>query len=161
MKGCTYLTGSHHHTSTDSVERVGSDTSTSGDGPSEQEGSQEVALESTDQDDGLDGVVHTEVETTVNDDTSNRGHETTVETSDTIRGESLSVDIHQTIELTSTTSLGVLVVVGETSTGIVEGVDEEERSGTSSLCKMSIQTQNLKRVRLTPPEAKLPIIHLK
>jgi hypothetical protein len=35
--------------------------------------------------------------------------------------------------LTLTTGLGVLVVVGKTGTGVIEGVDEEEGSSTGSL----------------------------
>ena len=49
--------GSHHHTTTDSVERVRADTSRGSDSPSEQEGGEEVALKRTNEDDGLDGVV--------------------------------------------------------------------------------------------------------
>ena len=77
---------SHHHTSTDSVERVGSDTSDGSDDPSESEGSEEVVLEGTSEDDrlcagrisalakkrrtksretDLDGVVETKVQTTL------------------------------------------------------------------------------------------------
>lgn len=133
ISGGTYLARSHHHATTDGVEGIRSDTSTSGDSPAEQEGGKEVTLEGTDEDNGLDGVVHAEVQTTVDNDTSNGGSETTVETSDTIRGESLLVDIDQTVELTVTTLLSVLGVVGKTGTGVVEGVDEEEGSGTSSL----------------------------
>ena len=44
---------SHHHTSTDSVERVGSNTSDGSDDPSESEGSEEVVLEGTSEDDRL------------------------------------------------------------------------------------------------------------
>ena len=128
----TYLTRSHHHTTTDGIQRVGGDTGTSGDGPAEQEGSKEVVLKRTDQDDRLDRVVHTEVQTTVDNDTKDGGTETTVETGNTIRSEGLLVDINQTVELTLTTALGGLGVVGETGTSVVEGVDEEKRSGTSS-----------------------------
>jgi hypothetical protein len=39
--------------------------------------------------------------------------------------------------LTLTTSLGVLVVVGKTGTGVVEGVDEEEGSSTGGLGRFS------------------------
>jgi hypothetical protein len=127
------LTRSHHHTTTDSIQWVRSNTSTSGDTPSEKEGSKEVTLKRTDKDDWLDGVVHTEVQTTIDDYTKNGRTETTVETGNTIRGEGLLVDIDETVELTLTTRLGVLVVVGETGTGVIEGVDEEEGSGTSSL----------------------------
>jgi hypothetical protein len=126
------LTRSHHHTTTDSIQWVRSNTSTSSDGPSK-EGGKEVTLKRTDEEDRLDRVVHTEVKTTVDDDTSDRWAETTVETGDTIRSKSLLVDIDQTIELTLTASLGVLVVVGKTGTGVIEGVDEEEGGGTSEL----------------------------
>ena len=129
----TYLARRHHHATTDGVERVRGDTSTSGDGPSEQERGQEVTLEGTSEKDGLDRVVHAEVETTVDDDTRDGGHETTVETGNTVGSEGLLVDIDQTVELTVTTRLCVLGVVGETGTGVVERVDEEQRSGTSGL----------------------------
>ena len=128
-----YLARSHHHATTDGVERVGSDTGTSGDGPAEQEGSQEVALKRADEDDGLDGVVHAEVQTTVDDDTSNGGHETTVKTGDTVRGEGLPVHVDEAVELALPAALGGLCVVGKTGTGVVEGVDEEEGGGTGSL----------------------------
>jgi len=127
------LTGGHHHTTTDGVQRIRSDTSTSGDGPSESERGKEVTLERADEEDRLDRVVHTEIKTTVNNDTSDGRTKTTVKTRDTIRGEGLLVDINQTVKLTSTTSLGVLVVVGKTGTGVIERVDEKEGSGTSSL----------------------------
>jgi hypothetical protein len=127
------LTGGHHHTTTDGVERVRSDTGTGGDSPAESERSQEVALESTGEDDRLERVVHTEVQTTVDDDTSDGGHETTVETGNTVGSKGLLVDIYETVELTLTSLLGGLCVVGKTGTGVVEGVDEEEGSGTGSL----------------------------
>ena len=129
------LTGGHHHAATDGVQRVRGNTGTSGDAPTESERGEEVVLKVADEDDGLDGVVHTEVKTTVNNDTSNGRTETTVKTSNTIGSEGLLVNINQTVELTVTTSLGVLVVVGKTSTGVIEGVDEEEGSGTSSLSR--------------------------
>lgn len=76
-------------------------------------------------------LTETEVETSVNDDTNDRGDEASVKTGDTVGGEGLLVDIDQTVELTSTTLLGGLGVVGETGTGVVERVDEEERRSTS------------------------------
>ena len=158
----THLTRRHHHATTDSVKRVGSNTSTSGDGPAEQERGQEVALERADEDDGLERVVHTEVETAVDDDTSDGGHETTVETGNAVRGEGLLVDIDETVELALTTLGGGLGVVGETGTGVVEGVDEEEGGGTGGL--VDVVSTNFPRIvmgclKLTPPEARLPAIH--
>jgi hypothetical protein len=50
-------TRGHHHTTTDGVERVGSETGTGGDSPTETERGEEVALKRTNEDDGLDRVV--------------------------------------------------------------------------------------------------------
>ena len=80
-----------------------------------------------------EGVVDTEVETTVNDDADNRGNEATVETGNTVRRKSLLVDVDETVELALTTLGGGLGIVGKTGTGVVEGVDEEEGSGTGHL----------------------------
>lgn len=76
-------------------------------------------------------LTKTEVETSVDDDTNDRGDEASVKTGDTVRCEGLLVDIDQTVELTRATLLGRLVVVGETGTGVVERVDEEKRRSTS------------------------------
>lgn len=120
----------HHHTTTDGVERVRSDTGTSGDTPTESERGQEVALKLSGKEGRLERVVHTKVQTTVDDDTEDGGPETTVQTRDTIRREGLLVHVDQAVELTLTTLLGRLGVVGKTGTGVVKGVDEEERGGT-------------------------------
>ena len=66
----TYFARGHHHTSTDGVERIRGNTSASGDSPAEQERSQEAALERTDKEDRLDRVIHPEVQSTVDNDTS-------------------------------------------------------------------------------------------
>ena len=129
----TYLTRCHHHATTDGIKRIRGNTSTSSHSPAEQERSKEVTLKRTDKDDRLDRVVHAEVQTTVDDDTSDGRHETTVQTGNTIRGKSLLVDIDETVELALTTLLGGLGVVGKTGTGVVEGVDEEEGGGTGGL----------------------------
>ncbi len=127
------LTRGHHHATTDGIKGVRGDTGTSGDAPTEEERGEEVVGEGTDEDDRLDGVVHAEVETTVDDDTGDGRSEATVETGNTVRGEGLAVDVNETVELAVTATLGRLGVVGQTGTGVVERVDEEERSGTSSL----------------------------
>ena len=134
----TYLTGGHHHAATDGVKGVRGDTGTSGDGPTEKEGGKEVTLKRTSEEDGLDGVVHAEVETTVDNDTGDGGHEATVETGNTVRGEGLLVDVDETVELALTTLGGRLGVVGKTGTGVVQGVDEEEGSGTGKLVRVSV-----------------------
>lgn len=90
----THFTRSHHHTPTNSIKRVRADTSTSGDSPAEQEGGQEVTLESTNENDRLEGIVHSKIQTTVDNDASDRGTETTVEAKNTVSGKSLLVHIH-------------------------------------------------------------------
>jgi hypothetical protein len=50
-------TGGHHHSSSDSVERVRSETGTGGDTPTEEERGHEGSLKRTNKDDGLNGVV--------------------------------------------------------------------------------------------------------
>lgn len=99
MQRWTYFARSHHHTPTDSIERVRADTSASGDRPAEQEGGQEVTLKRTNKENRLEGVVHSEVQPTIDDNTGDGWTETTIETKDTIRSEGLLVDINQTVEL--------------------------------------------------------------
>lgn len=83
------------------------------------------------------------LETTVDDNTDDRGDEATVKTANTIRGEGLPVDIDQAVELTGSSTLGGLGVVGKTGTGVVEGVDEEERRSTSSTTRGDVTSEPL------------------
>lgn len=83
-------------------------------------------------------IVDTEVQTTVDDDTDNRGDEPSVETGNTIRLEGLTVDIHETVELAVPSTLGGLGVVRKTSTSKVERVDEEQRGSTSGTTRGDI-----------------------
>ncbi len=101
---------------THSVERVRGQTSTDGDTPAKEEGGQEGVGERASEEHGLERIVETEVETTVDNDAQAWDVESTVETEDTIRLEGLPVDVEEAIELTL---LGRLAVVGKTSTGIV------------------------------------------
>jgi len=125
------LTRGHHHATADGVKRVGSDTGSGGDAPTKSERGEEAGLEALGEE-GLEGVVHAEVETTVDNDTGDGGHEATVQTSNTVRGDGLAVDVNETVELAGTTRLGVLGVVGETGTGVVQGVDKQHGRGTGS-----------------------------
>ena len=129
----TYFTRCHHHTSTNSVQGIRGNTSASGDSPAEQEGGNEVTLERTNKEDGLDRVVHAKVQSTVDDYTKNRRPETTVKTEDTIGGKSLLIDIDQAIELTISSSLSVLGIIGKTCTSVIQRVYEKQGRSTSSL----------------------------
>ena len=88
-----------------------------------------------------EGVVDTEVETTVDDDTDNRGDEATVETGDTVRREGLLVDIDETVELTSSSALGRLGIIGKTGTCVVKRINEEQRRGTSRTTGRNIASE--------------------
>ena len=70
---------SHHHTTSNCIEWVRSDTSTSCHTPSEKEGGEERTLKGADENDGLERVVHSEIKTSVDDNSNDRGNETTVD----------------------------------------------------------------------------------
>ena len=90
-----------------------------------------------------EGVVDTEVETTVDDDTDDRGDEATVEAGNTVRGKGLAVDIDQAVELTSSSTLGRLGVVGETGTSVVERVNEQQRRSTGGTTRCDVASEPL------------------
>ena len=86
-------------------------------------------------------VVDTEVETTVDDDTDDGGNETTVETSNAVRSQSLLVNVDETVKLAGSSTLGRLRIVGQTGTGVVERVDEQERSCTSGTTRRDVTSE--------------------
>jgi hypothetical protein len=118
--------GRHHHASSDGVDWVGHEAGHDGDAPAEEEGEKSRAVLADE--DWLERVVETKVHTSVDEDTDARDHEATVETANTVRGEGLSVDVDETVVL-SLATLG-LVVVSQSSTGVVERVDDGEGHGT-------------------------------
>ena len=65
--------------------------------PSEKEGKKEAGLVAEEQ--RLGGVVETEVESSVDEDTNAGDGESSVQTGNSISGESLLVNIEQTVEL--------------------------------------------------------------
>ena len=132
------LARGHHHATTDGVERVRGETGTGGDTPAEEERGEERALERASHDNGLERVVHTEVQTAVDDDADDRRDEAAVKTGDAVRGEGLLVDVDEAVELALTTLVGALRVGGKTGTGVVERVDEEERGGTGSTTRREV-----------------------
>merc|ERR1712020_9862 len=89
--------GGHHHPPPDGVDGVGHQPGSDGDGPTQEEGESHSGISSEDQ--RLQGVVQSEVHTTVDEDTDSRDSEASVESLDTIRLEGLGVDINETVEL--------------------------------------------------------------
>ena len=81
------------------------------------------------------------LKTAIDDDTDDGRNESTIETSNTVRAECLPVNIHETIELPCSSTLGGLRVIGETSTSIVERVDEEKRRCTSCTTRCNVASE--------------------
>merc|ERR1719504_506013 len=120
--------GGHHHPPPDGVDGVGHQASTNGHSPSEKEGSSHGSVLSSNQH-WLQGVKHTEVHATVDEDTHSGDGEASVQALDTIGLQSLDVDIDQSVELTlSTLALGI---VGQPGPGEVKGVHEQKGHGSS------------------------------
>jgi len=126
-----YLAGSHHHTRTNSVERVGGETNSRSDGPAKEKRGKEVSLEGTSEDKGLDDVHYAEPEATVENNTNDGWQKATVETSNTVRGDGLLNHVHETVILTLATS-GVLDIVGKTNADVVQRVEKQESGRTMS-----------------------------
>mmetsp|Transcript_59119 Transcript_59119/g.116294 ORF Transcript_59119/g.116294 Transcript_59119/m.116294 type:complete len:336 (-) Transcript_59119:36-1043(-) len=124
------LLGLHLQTSADGIERVRSITGSDGSGLSDGElgGKAEDGLVLSVGVDAGQGIVHTEVHTTVRDDTHHRHTETVVKTQNTRRTlSSLHKAVSKTVErLLLTTNIG-----SKSGTGIVQRIDNAQRSSTS------------------------------
>ena len=104
-------------------------------------------------------IVDTEVETTVDDDTNDRGDEASVEAGNTVRLEGLTVDVDETIELAVSSALCGLGVIGKTSTSVIKRVDEEQRGSTSGTTGGDVTAEPLPvAIRLLETEQGLEII---
>merc|ERR1719225_1848828 len=85
---------------------------------------------------GLEGVEHTEVHATVDEDTDSRDGEASVDALNTIRLQGLDVDIDQAVELTLSTL--AFVVVGQPGPGKVKGVHEEKGQGSGETTRGNV-----------------------
>jgi len=120
-------TRGHHHSPSNGIDWVSSETSNSGDGPSEDEAQESVWLVS--QKDWFQGIVESKVHTSVDEDSDARDDESSVKTGDTVSSDGLLVAINQTVELSGTV-LG-FGIVGHSGSDKVQTVDEHERQRTS------------------------------
>merc|ERR1719411_1805244 len=99
--------GGHHHTPSDGVDGVGHQTSGNCDSPTQEEGQSHSSISAEKH--GLECVVESEVHSTVDEDTHGRDGESSVETLDSVRLQSLDVDVNESIELPLTSlALGVI-----------------------------------------------------
>jgi len=96
------------------------------------------------------GVEETEVDTTVRDDTNNGDTDTIVKTSDSGALDGLGKTVHKSTELLlSTSDIG-----RQSSTGVVKGVDDHERSGSSQTSRGHVDGEELEEfcVLVSPGE---------
>merc|ERR1719427_1262854 len=114
--------GGHHHAPPHGVDGVGHESSSDGDSPSKEERDANSGISS--QKEWLEGVVETEVHTTVDEDTDSGDSESSVQALDTIGLQGLDVNIDKTIELTlAALTFGVISKPGSC---VIQGVHEQE-----------------------------------
>jgi len=100
-------------------------------------------LQGTNKKHWLEGVVHSKVKTTVDNDSHTRDIESTVEAADTITGKGLFVNINESIELPLTTLLCSFGIIGQTCTSVVQRINKEERASTSSSSRSQVASKPL------------------
>jgi len=135
------LTTGHHHPPSDGIDRVGHKSGCDRDTVSQQERQQQTGIIT--QEHWFEGVVETEVEASVDKDSDTRDHETSVETSNTVRFEGLLVDVNETVVLArgNTVLSCYFGVVSETSSSVVERVDETQRHGSSNSTRQDVRAK--------------------
>merc|ERR1712083_438664 len=122
-------TRGHHHPPPDCVNGVGHQASGNGHSPAKDEGGSHRGVLSSDQE-RLQGIKHTEVHSTVDEDTDGGDGESSVQTLDAIGLQSLDVDINQSVELAC--AILALGIVGQPGPGKVKGVHKQEGHGSGS-----------------------------
>jgi len=129
--------GRHHHTTTNGVDGVGHESRRDRDSVTQAERKEQPGVGS--QQNGLQRIVETEIHSSVHENSDARDDESSVKTLDAVGLEGLGVDVDETLVLTfATFALGV---VGQTRTGVVEGVDEHEREGTRATAGQDIRAE--------------------
>lgn len=141
-----FSTGLHHESSSDGVQGVGEETGNSGDIHGIDELEEDGGILFILEEDSLSGVVATEVEGSVGDNTHHGDGEALVETSDTVG----LVDFGETVQKTVELSLAFAFsdISGKSGTGEVQGVDETERSGTGSTTRGEVTEEKFERFGL-------------
>mmetsp|Transcript_8005 Transcript_8005/g.11891 ORF Transcript_8005/g.11891 Transcript_8005/m.11891 type:complete len:317 (-) Transcript_8005:61-1011(-) len=86
-----------------------------------------------------EGIKETKVDSTVRDDTNDGNSDTVVEGYDSTRSDGLLKTVSKTVELgLSTSNIG-----GETSTGVIEGVDNHQRSSSGKTSRSHVDGEEL------------------
>ena len=105
------LSGGHHHSSSDRIDRVRYQTGSHSHGVAEHEGENDASVIA--QHDGLESVVETKIASTINNDANARYNKATIQTRDAVGPERLAVNVDEAVELTRGPTLtGGFGVVG-------------------------------------------------
>merc|ERR1719384_2055901 len=118
----------HHHAPPDGVNGVAHESGSHSNSPAKKEGESDSSVGT--EDNGLEGVIEAKVHSSVDENTHSRDDKSSVEPLDTIRLQSLDIDVNKTIEL-SFASLA-LGIIGQSGSGVVKRVDEHEGEGSGS-----------------------------
>mmetsp|Transcript_28542 Transcript_28542/g.69173 ORF Transcript_28542/g.69173 Transcript_28542/m.69173 type:complete len:380 (+) Transcript_28542:39-1178(+) len=132
----------HLQTTTDGVEWVGNVSSTDGGCLGADElgsGTHQVVFALLVRVVSRKSIEESEVGSTVRDDTNNRDTNTVVKTSNTRRGDGLLDTVRQTIEL----GLSSTDIRGKTGTGVIQGVDDHEGSGSGKTSRGDVDHEEL------------------
>jgi len=119
----------HHQSSSNSIEGIRNDTREGSDGLGNDELEENGGL-GVRQESSLGGIVTTEVASSVGDDTNDGDTESLIKTLNTINSSNLVDTVNKTGEL-SIRSISS-DISSKSSSGEIEGIDEHQRSGTSS-----------------------------
>jgi len=131
----------HHESSSDGIEGIREQAREGGDELGNDEFVEDAGVLVITEQDSLQGIVTTEVASSVGDDTEDGDTETLVETLVTISFVDLGEAINKTSELSF--SIGLTDISSKSSSGKIQGVDEHQRSSTSSTTGGEVTNEEL------------------
>jgi len=134
------LTRLHHQSSSDGIKGIREETGEGSDDLGNDEFEEDGGL-GVSQDGSLSGIVTTEVAGSVGNDTEDRDTETLVETLNTVNSSNLVDTVDETVELSIRSTL--TDISSKSSSGEIEGIDEHQRSSTSSTTGSEVTEEEL------------------
>ncbi|GIX63585.1 ADP,ATP carrier protein [Babesia caballi] len=134
------LAGHHHHATTHSVEGVGGQASTDGDGLRDGPLVENVHVLAVAEQNSLGGVVHAEVGAAVDNDAGNGNAETLIEG----HGAGGALDLHEAVHEAGELALALLAdVAGEPRARKVERVDDQQGAGAGEATRGHVRREEL------------------
>lgn len=141
-----FATRLHHESSSDGIEGVRDDTRDGRHSLSDEELEEEASARVFADEQVLGGIVETEVSTSVHDDTLDGDTETLVEGHGTTLLGDLAQAVTETVELSL--AIGTTDISSQSSSGKIEGVDDEQRTGTGKTTRSDVDTESLEELLL-------------